>query len=292
MLLSSSHSAFVDKLSSMEAVIDLMADKGFDAIDFSFFASADYYNESTDGEAGKARFVEWRKRAEARGLVFNQAHAPFGSSFNDMAQNVARFHDIRRAIRNASYLGVPTIIVHPVQHLIYTEPGVPEQLFEMNVQFYNALKPYAEEYGVKIALENMWRQTKGIINHSTCSRPAEFVRYLDALDSDWFVACLDIGHAPLVRENPSEFIHALGKKRLKALHVHDVDGVHDLHTLPFVSKLNWDYICDALREIEYEGDFTFEAEYFIKGFPAELVPSATTLMVDTGRYLMNRIQRP
>lgn len=289
MLLSSSHAQFARKMSTEEA-IDLMADAGFDAIDFSFHLKSEYHNEETDGEIGKVRFTEWRKRAEARGLVFNQAHAPEGSSFTDMDRTVQRFHEIRRAIRNASYLGVPIIVVHPVQHLPYCEAGVPEQLFEMNMRFYSALKPYCEEYGVKIALENMWQQPNGKIDHSTCSRPEEFVRYVDTLNSEWFVACLDIGHAFLVGVDPCELIRALGKDRLRALHVHDVDGIDDLHTLPYFSKIHWDSVCNALREIGYEGDLTFEAGNFVNPLPTELAAPAARFMVATGRHLIDKIK--
>ena len=267
-----------------------MADAGFDAIDFSFHISEQYYGECTDGEAGKEKFQAWRSLAESRGLVFNQAHAPEGSSFRDMDRTVRRFHDIRRAIRNASYLGIPTIVVHPVQHLPYCEPGVPEQLFEWNMQFYNALKPYAEEYGVKIGVENMWQQPNGIIDHSTCSRPEEFVRYIDTLNSEWFVACLDIGHAPICRVDPAELIRALGKDRLKALHVHDVDGKDDLHTMPYCSKINWDSVCAALKEIGYEGDFTYEIGGFFNSIPKELLLPAAKLSVATGRHLISKIK--
>ena len=119
MLLSSAHSLFERKMldTPTEELIDLMAEAGFDAIDFSFHVRKEYYDETTDGEAGKAKFTEWRKRAEDKGLVFNQAHAPEGSSFNNMERTVNRFHDSRRAIRNASYLGIPIVVVHPVQHL-------------------------------------------------------------------------------------------------------------------------------------------------------------------------------
>ena len=288
MLLSSAHSQFVRKMPTEDA-INLMADAGFDAIDFSFHVSEEYYGEHTDGEAGKQKFLEWRALAESRGLVFNQAHAPEGSSYRDMDRTVRRFHDIRRAIRNASYLGIPIIVVHPVQHLQYCESGVPEQLFEWNMQFYNALKPYCEEYGVKVAVENMWQQPNGIIDHSTCSRPEEFVRYIDTLNSEWFVACLDIGHAPIVKVDPCELIRALGKDRLKALHVHDVDGKDDLHTLPYFSKINGDSVCAALKEIGYEGDLTFEAGAFVNPLPKELSLAAGKFMVATGRHLISKI---
>ena len=288
MLLSSSHSQFVRKMPTEDAIC-LMADAGFDAIDFSFHVKPEYYDESTDGEIGKEKFLKLKALADSKGIVFNQAHAPEGSSFRDMDRTVKRFHDIRRAIRNASYLGIPIVVVHPVQHLPYHEEGVPEQLFEWNMQFYNALKPYCEEYGVKVAVENMWQQPNGIIDHSTCSRPEEFVRYIDTLDSEWFVACLDIGHAPICRVDPCALIRALGKDRLKALHVHDVDGKDDLHTLPYFSKINWDSVCAALKEIGYEGDLTFEAGNFVNPLPKELSRPAADMMVAVGRHLISKI---
>ena len=159
------------------------------------------------------------------------------------------------------------------------------------MQFYNALKPYAEEYGVKIGVENMWQMPGGIkIDHSTCSRPEEFVRYIDTLNSEWFVACLDIGHAPLVGVDPAELIRALGKDRLKALHVHDVDGKSDLHTMPYCSKINWDSVCAALKEIGYEGDFTYEIGGFFNPLPKDLLLPAAKLSVATGRHLISKIK--
>ena len=291
MLLSSSNSQFLRYGLTCEQAVDVMHQAGFDAIDFSLHVSPEYYGEQTDSVEFKERMLALRALAESKGMVFNQAHAPEGSSSKDMDWTVRRFHDIRRAIRNASYLGIKVVVVHPVQHLAYCEPGVPEQLFEMNMKFYNALKPYADEAGVKIGVENMWQMPGGIkIDHSTCSSPEEFVRYIDTLNSDTFVACLDIGHAPLVGVDPAALIRALGKERLKALHVHDVDGKDDLHTLPFMSKINWNSVTEALKEIGYEGDFTYECGEFFRNIPKELMIPAARFSADVGRYLIDKIK--
>lgn len=193
-------------------------------------------------------------------------------------------------MRNASLLGVRNIIVHPCQHLEYCKEGVPEELFEYSINFYKKLLPYCEEYNIKVALENMWQYPGGMISHSTCSRPWEFIKYLDALDSEWFVACLDIGHANLVRETPAEFIKELGGKRLKCLHVHDVDGTRDSHTLPFFGVGDWDSIMKALAEINYEGEITFEADGFMNGKPVELLPDCAKYMAAVGRCLANKYE--
>lgn len=264
--------------------IDILVDAGYDAIDFSQFF-AEVYTADFDRDF----FVEIRKYAEDKGAYFNQSHAPYGSSFEDEEKTAQRFVEITTAMKKASCLGVKNVIVHPCQHLRYDVEGNPERLFEYNMEFYKRLIPYCEEYGVRVALENMWQKT-GMVNHSTCSRPEEFIKYLDTLNNDCFVACLDIGHATLVREDVCDFIKALGNKRLQCLHVHDVNGIDDSHTIPFLGVANWERIMKALAEIDYKGDLTFEADLFMEGFPLEMWPDCAKFMVKTGRYLVSRFE--
>ena len=125
-----------------------------------------------------------------------------------------------------------------------------------------------------------------MVSHSVCSRPGEMIKYIDTLKSDSIVACLDIGHAMLVRERPEDFIRALGNGRLSCLHVHDVDGIDDLHTLPYFGIARWDKIMRALSEIDYKGNLTFEADGFLDGKPDELISDYLKMMEKTGRYLI------
>ena len=289
MLLSSSISVFLERFKPEKAV-EILSEAGFDAIDFSFPYRDQYYDETTDSEEFKQSFLRLRGLAEEKGMCFNQAHSPMPSSTPDPAVTERMFNAQVRAMRNASYLGIETMIVHPMQHLTFSEDGVPEKLFELNMDFYNRLKPYCEEYNMKIAVENMWQNNGAKILHSTCSRPEEFIKYVDELDSEWFVACLDIGHAYLICEEPKDFIRKLGSKRLKALHVHDVDGIHDLHTLPYYGSINWDDTMASLKEIGYDGDFTYEANNFLRVLPDELLLSGARHMAETGRYLMNKMK--
>ena len=81
-----------------------------------------------------------------------------------------------------------------------------------------------------------------------------------------FVACLDIGHAEMrgSQTNAVEMIKALGT-RLQALHIHDNDQWKDSHQLPFTMNIDFDAVVKALKEIEYPGYFTLEADCYLKG---------------------------
>lgn len=271
---------------TFEEMIDILAEAGYDAIDFSLHAVKNL------AEIKPEVFGELRKRAEDKGMCFNQAHAPFHSSYVDEEQTKTRFNEIVIAMERAAILGAESIVVHPCQHLPYKEPGVPEQLFEINMDFYNRLKPYCEKFGIKVAVENMWQHYEGSnkIMQSTCARVQEHIRYVDNLDSKWFTACLDIGHAFLVSENPADSIRALGSERLGALHVHDVDGIHDSHTIPYFGVIDWDDVMSALAEIGYKGDLTFEADSFMDRKPKELIPECEKLMAKIGKTLVKKFQ--
>ena len=133
MLLSMTTGTYLRRGVTEEGMLDMMKKGGFDAMDFSFFYS-EYYDESTGSEMAKPEyFKNLRKLAEDKGIVFNQAHAPFGSSFEKAEETEKRFNDITASMRNAALLGVKNIVVHPCQHLVYEKDGVPEQLFEINI---------------------------------------------------------------------------------------------------------------------------------------------------------------
>jgi L-ribulose-5-phosphate 3-epimerase len=272
-----------------EECLRILARSGYDAADLSFF-------EMTGGK-GVWCGSDWRAHAErlkevahSLGIVFNQAHAPFPSNRGEEPYDTVIFERIVRAMEAAALLGARSIVVHPLHHIPYAANKA--KLWKMNLDFYRRLLPYCEQFGIRVAAENMWQvdERRGYIVDSVCSQPEEFAALLDALDSPFIVGCLDLGHSALVGVEPADFIRALGPKRLQALHVHDVNYVRDCHTLPFMEKLDWASICRALADIGYEGDFTLEADNFMGGFPRALLPEASALMAKTGRYLMSRIQ--
>ncbi len=289
MLLSTTTEFSARKISEKDA-IELIAKAGFSAYDISLFELTrnDEYHFNRDDYVKSAK--ELRVFADSLGIVCNQSHAPFPSSVGDEVKDKEIYEKIIRAMEIASILGAKIIVVHPKQHLNYAEH--PEELFEMNVEFYRSLVPYCEKFGIKVAVENMWQCNNGnnVPSDSTCSRAWEFCKYLDAIDSEWIVGCLDIGHVSLMKADIPEFIRKMGNKRLQALHIHDTDFKSDKHTLPFMEKIDYIAVCKALAEIDYKGDFTYEADAFYRGKPVELYPATAKYMCEVGKYLVGEIE--
>lgn len=279
-----------------EEGIRVAAEAGFDALDLNLIMAV--YTDDFSDENYAATAAKLVKLAKDNGLYFNQAHAPFPAYIvgND-EYNAKVLPAIRRAIRIAGLVGAKQIVVHPIDTRV--DPTIDQKQF--NIDFYNALIPDIKASGCKVALENMWGHPlpdNGVrpapIVPNVCSLGKDLAEYYDALDPACFTVCLDIGHSGLVGEAASDAIRALGGSRLHALHVHDNDNVHDSHTIPFQGRIDWQAVMDALTEIGYDGDFTFEiggallAAY--RARPA-MLRTVFILMAQTGRELISMMNR-
>lgn len=278
-----------------ERSVEILAKAGYDAYDMTFMNSV----KDTDpllSENFREEAAALRKYADSLGIVCNQAHAPFPTSVGDEVKDEEIFKTVVRSMEASAILGAKIIVVHPKQHLNYRTNA--DKLQELNREFYARLIPYCEKFGIKVGVENMWQRNpvgpdnaKKSIVDSTCSRVEEFCRYVDLQNSEWIVACLDLGHISLTGEDVEYMIRGLGPKRLQALHVHDTDGINDLHTLPFTACNDYPMIVKTLADIGYEGDLTFEADNFFAKFPKEMYQDVADFMQKTGRCLVGMFNK-
>ncbi len=264
--------------------LEMMREAGFDAADLSLF------NLEKDprwmGENYKEEAIALGEYAKELGIPFVQAHAPFSFDWKNRDYETDIFPLIYRGVEIAALAGAKLVVVHPIHYGDYY--GREEEIFERNMAFYPRFIPLCEKYGIKICVENMWKTHKlrKMIDHSACSRPAEFIRYVDTLNAeggDHFCACLDLGHIGLVGEDPVAMIKALGS-RIQALHIHDNNYHDDTHTLAGTSHMPMVTIFETLKEVGYKGPYTLEADNFIKNMPKELYPLALKFMADTSRW--------
>ena len=255
------------KIVGEEKAIELIAKAGFDSWDFSMFSMALYdwgtrkvikSNHPLAGENAIVFAKKLKRIGLENGITCNQSHAPFPTACADIRSKY------QLAIECTAEAGGEICVIHPDN----------DKNAEENAEIYYELLPFAKSCGVKIAAENMWNwnYNKNHAVPAACSYPESFLAHLNAVNDDYFVACLDVGHAEMkgLETNSVEMIKALGNK-LQALHLHDNDLLNDSHQIPFSMRIDFVSIMRALKEIGYSGYLTLEADAFLNGYNCDNV---------------------
>lgn len=264
-----------------EKTVELVAKAGFDAFDLSMFEMARFDRDKRCLKPNMHPFANDNYIAFARklrqigldnGIVCNQSHAPFPTYVPEICSFM------KRAIECTAEAGGNICIIHPMN----------SESPERNAEMYFELLPFAKEHGVKIATENMWNwnNEKDEAAFAACATPESFNAHLDAVNDDFFVACLDIGHAEMkgLGTSAEEMILKLGN-RLQALHIHDNDRWHDNHQIPFSMDIDFVKIVKALRKIGYNGYFTLEADRYLDDLAEDCIAQGIKNMADSAKRL-------
>ena len=270
-----------------EKAVELIAKAGFDAWDFSMFEMCriDWRNWQvieSNHPLKQADYLKFARRLKQigldNGIVCNQSHAPFPSKVPEIRETY-----LKRAIECTAEAGGEICIIHPDNN----------SSAEENAEFYNELLPFAKEHGVKIATENMWNWENGAPHAcaAACSHHTDFCKHIDLVNDDYLVACLDIGHAEMAGLDTSAptMIRELNH-RLKALHIHDNDKLGDSHQIPFSMNIEWEPIAKALKDINYQGYLTLEADRYLSKFDKESVFEGVCDLAKSARRLEQLIK--
>ena len=148
-----------------------------------------------------------------------------------------------------SKLGAPVLVVHAIWPPPTKEPC--RSTLDRSTDSIRILARRASDLGVKVAVENGWRNPCG-------SRAGDLVRVVDETDADHVCICLDTGHSQRSGTPPPCMARALGH-RLGATHVHDFDGDRD-HLPPFAGRISWHGFAAALSEAAYLGPIIGEID--------------------------------
>ncbi len=253
----------------------LIKEAGFDGVDLQCIDKKDsdiLLNHHRE-EAEKTRQL-----LEKYGLICNLAHAPFRKMYYGMSFDLSEpiYKEVVNSIEYAAIAGAKMVVVHGIRTPLGPNS---RQSLEYNCDLFRSLAPYAKQFGIKIALENVF---------GTLPDSFHMGETLRILNDPCFVGLLDVGHT-LLAEN---FIRDLPHGTIKALHVHDLHGTpgKNDHTLPGLGVHNWDEILKAFAEVEYDGDFNFEVHGFLKHFEADQLPTALKLTEQVGRRYIERIE--
>ncbi len=286
-----------------EVALEKLARAGFDAVDYSMFihdAEKGVYN--TDGFEDYAKNL--KKTADNVGIVIGQIHAqiPRPSCPDYLGRTELWDRLAKRSIITSAIVDCPYVVVHPIIMPDRRYDVKYQENFDLNVEYFGKMKDTAKEYGVKVAIENMWHSddvTKEICP-SVCSSSAELLSLCETL-GDEFVVCLDTGHTVLTGRSPESMIYDLGDK-LKVLHISDNDGYDDTHDIPYNGlpvfmnskapaadrRFNWDAVMTALKDIGYSGTFSLEADSYPNKFPEELAEDVHVFMAKVARHMVDK----
>lgn len=277
----------IAKKVGMEKAVELCAKAGFDAWDFSMFdmckidwkTKLPIQDENPLNGTGYLNFARKLKTIGLdNGIVCNQSHAPF-----PVAVPAVRSY-LKRAIECTAEAGGEICIIHPDN----------DKNAEQNAEMYAELLPFAKSCGVKIATENMfnWDMAKNESSFAACATGEDFKKHIDIINDDFFVACLDLGHAELrgSGDGAVNMIRALGY-RLQALHIHDNDHWHDKHQIPFSMNIDFGAIVKTLKEINYQGYFTLEADTFLRDYNTDNIFDGVLKLKESAKKLADMYEQ-
>ena len=192
--------------------------------------------------------------AQARcGISLVQAHAPMGGPLCDPDGSFLR--DTALCVDACGAWGIQNLVVHSGYR-----PGISrDETLAENREFFLPLLERAEKYGVNILVENFNKMC--IDGLYWIDNAEDLLAMVECVGHPLFHAVWDVGHANMQQMPQDEALRLLGG-HVRALHIQDNMGDSDTHLCPFLGSLNLDSVMHGLRDIGYNGYFTFEVGGF------------------------------
>ena len=271
----------------MDKTLQLAAAAGFDRFDLNFY---DWSGPESPFQTD--RWEHWisgiAEEADRLGVTFGQCHA-YTYDFLDPRltdEDQAR-HEmlLRRSLQCCARLGSTVCVVHPDTDRTAQRPMAAS--WEKNTEHFRRLLEDTPEQ-MSLAVENM-------CDYSIAPRrkffvtPEEIVDFIDDFGDARLGVCWDFEHADIQEIDQVSALRLLGH-RLLATHVSDTASKTFeplMHIMPFFGFTRWTEIMPVLREIGYDGDFSYEAHNYAKRIPEALLPSALRFSHEIGQYLLS-----
>ena len=279
---------------------------GFTAIDLDFgekWSVGQIYKNEMYGffdqsiDEITAYFKRYADAARDNGIDIFQTHAPFPTARIDHEEmNAYTQMAIEKCIRVLPALGCRNIVVHPIQ----TDKQMSdEEAFEMNFALFKSFISVLKETDTVMCIENCYHYYMGRILSISVSNAEFLSKLVDELNAfagkECFGICYDTGHGNITGKSHYRELLVYGN-RLKTLHMHDTDGVHDTHLIPYTGRYldrqatDWEGILKALAKIGYNGSLNFENGSGVLAFPKVAQAAALQLDACIGKYFNERIE--
>lgn len=290
----------------------MLKEAGFSCADFSlngYLLNTDLYAERNNGFFDKSRqeleefFLPHKQGAKAAKITINQMHMPYpiyvpkGKKelneylWNEMAP---------KSLGICEFFECKHLVIHgfKLAHFLGSE----EDEWAKTEQFLHSILPLAKEMGIILCIENLYDGIGGHLIEGPCCNVGKAVERIDRINeayhSEVLGFCFDTGHANLTGLDFEEFLTTLGH-RLKVLHIHDNDGISDLHQIPFTfaktrenqSSTDWDGFIRGLKAIKFDKVLSFETAPVLTAFPEKMKSEVLAFIAGIGRYFSLEIEK-
>lgn len=200
----------------------------------------------------KKRVSMLNEAAKSRSIKYT-VHAPFAdmniASPSKPMLN-ATLKRLKQSIAHANNLNAQLWVFHPG-----SQTGIsmfyPGKAWKQNNESIRALHKTAEDYGVKIAIENLPEKYGFIMKNAE-----DFKKFYEEISLDIGIV-LDVGHANL--EGQTEHFLKKLPHRIMHIHVSDNMGENDQHLGLGYGKISWQWFAETLKEIAYDRTVMIES---------------------------------
>ena len=278
---------------------------GFSCVDFSlnyyltnktlYHMEQNHFFDKTRGEL-EDYFTPHKREAQAAGIRIHQMHMPYPiympngkKELNDYLWNVMA----PKSMELCSFFECSYIVIHGFK--LAKNLGSEEAEWSETERFIHSIAPMAKEMGITICIENLYSSVGKHIVEGPCCNVGKAVERIDRINDRYGAEvlgfCFDTGHANLARLDFEDFMTRLGH-RLKVFHIHDNDGVGDLHQIPFTftktrenqPSTDWEGFVRGLRAMGFDKVLSFETAPVLSAFPQDMKEDVLSLIAKIGKH--------
>ena len=302
----------VVKDANPEEGFTMLAQAGFSCADFSlndYLKNGDIYQAEVNTFFDRSvtefenYFAPHKRGAQAAGIKIQQMHMPYpvyvpagSKELNDYLWNEVA----PKSMALCAFLECPYIVIHGFKLARFL--GSEEKEWEQTERFIHSIAPYAKDMGITICIENLYESVGGHLVEGPCCDAVKAVERIDRINDTYHAEvlgfCFDTGHANLTGLDFEDFITTLGK-RIKVLHIHDNDGVADLHQIPYTfargrenqTSTDWAGFLAGLMKIGFDQVLSFETAPVLSAFPEQMKRPALAFIAKIGGCFAEEIEK-
>lgn len=289
---------------------EMLGKAGFTCCDFSLNAyplDREHYSSGERNFFDRTRteletfFTPHKKAAETAGIRVHQMHMayPIYWPAGEPELNVYLREQVApKSMELCHFFGCRYIVIHGLKLACYL--GAEELEWQETERFIDSIAPLAKEMGITICIENLYEGIGGHIVEGPCCDAKKAAERIDRMNEKYHAEvlgfCFDTGHANLLGLDFEKFLITLGH-RLKVLHVHDNDGIGDLHQIPYTfsrsrenkPSTDWEGFIRGLKKAGFDKVLSFETAPALTAFPEALKPDVLGFIARIGKEMAEQV---